>query len=80
MIRGPDGNITWKPGNNYNIPVPDQDPANWLQAAIAIRDAWDESFRCIHVSCISWHVAVNASRDHIVEQHALLAQNATGLQ
>ena len=49
VIRGPNGDVTWKPGNNYNIPLPEQEPASWLQTAIAIRDAWDESFRCIQV-------------------------------
>jgi hypothetical protein len=80
VIRGPDGNITWKPGDNYNIPTPDRDPANWLRAAIAIKDAWDESFRCIHVSYISRQAAMKVSCHHIVERHALLRHNATGPQ
>ena len=50
VIRGPHGDVTWKPGSNYDIPLPEQGPAAWLQTAIAIKDAWDESFRCIQVT------------------------------
>ena len=50
VIRGPHGDVIWKPGSNYNIPLPEQGPAVWLQTAIAIKDAWDESFRCIQVT------------------------------
>jgi len=49
VIRGPHGDVTWKPGSNYDIPLPEQGPAAWLQTAIAIKDAWDESFRCIQM-------------------------------
>ncbi|CAK0784239.1 hypothetical protein CVIRNUC_007443 [Coccomyxa viridis] len=49
VIRGPDGHITWKPGSNYNIALPGEDSANWLQIAVAIRDAWDGASRCIEI-------------------------------
>ena len=49
VIRGPDGHVTWKPGSNYNIALPGEDP-KWLQIAVAIRDAWDGTSRCIEVS------------------------------
>ena len=50
VIRGPDGHVTWKPGSNYNIALPGEDSAKWLQIAVAIRDAWDGTSRCIEVS------------------------------
>ena len=57
VIRGPDGHVTWKPGSNYNIALPGEGSAEWLQIAVAIRDAWDGTSRCIEVSCCHLHLA-----------------------
>ena len=55
VIRGPDGHVTWKPGGNYNIALPGEESAEWLQIVMTICDAWDGTSRCIEVSCCHQH-------------------------
>ena len=64
VIRGPDGHVTWNPGSNYNIALQGEGSAEWLQMAVAIRDAWDGASRCIEVSSCHLHLKASSHTAH----------------
>jgi hypothetical protein len=49
VVRGEDGSVSWKPGCNLCIRIPASDEESWFPGSIAVRDAWDDSFRSIEV-------------------------------
>lgn len=53
MVRGEDGSVYWKPGCNLCIRIPASEEETWIPGSIAVRDAWDDSFRCIEVGLYS---------------------------